>query len=221
VGADSIPGRVVLDLLEQLMTEPLYDTLRTKEQLGYSVSCGFRQTSGVLGYCVRLQSERFQPAHLQLRVESFLTGFRDHLIAMGDAEFYRNVLALVQNKLRRDSNVHEEAERYWGEISERRYQFDRLRMETAKILTVTKGQVLHLLDAFVAPSAPQAAQLVVHVCAAKTDKPAEAGAGAEPKATSTCPRRMPSAKTRKVMLAKTVGELVAANGQREFFPGMT
>jgi hypothetical protein len=34
-------------MLEQVMDEPLYDTLRTKEQLGYSVSCGVRMTNGL------------------------------------------------------------------------------------------------------------------------------------------------------------------------------
>ena len=35
---------------EQVMAEPVYDTLRTKEQLGYSVHCSTRLTHGVLGF---------------------------------------------------------------------------------------------------------------------------------------------------------------------------
>jgi nardilysin len=45
-----------LELLEQCLTEPFFDDLRTKQQLGYSVSCAVRQTYGMLGIlfnCVR------------------------------------------------------------------------------------------------------------------------------------------------------------------------
>jgi secreted Zn-dependent insulinase-like peptidase len=36
--------------------EPCYDTLRTKEQLGYTVHSGMRLTHGVLGFCVLVVS---------------------------------------------------------------------------------------------------------------------------------------------------------------------
>ena len=35
---------------EQVMAEPVFGTLRTKEQLGYSVHCSTRLTHGVLGF---------------------------------------------------------------------------------------------------------------------------------------------------------------------------
>jgi len=45
---------VLLDVLEQLLEEPLFDALRTQQQLGYSVSCGARWTAGVCGFGVRV-----------------------------------------------------------------------------------------------------------------------------------------------------------------------
>ncbi len=50
VGPNSLAQRVRLDMLEQLVSEPFYDTLRTKEQLGYSVHCSTRLTHGILGF---------------------------------------------------------------------------------------------------------------------------------------------------------------------------
>lgn len=38
------------------MAEPFYDTLRTKEQLGYSVHCSTRLTHGVLGFAFVVNS---------------------------------------------------------------------------------------------------------------------------------------------------------------------
>ena len=40
----------------QMMGEPCYDALRTKQQLGYSVHSGTRLTHGVLGFCVVVAS---------------------------------------------------------------------------------------------------------------------------------------------------------------------
>ena len=39
---DMARRRVLLGLLEDMMYEPLYDELRTKQQLGYSVGCCLR-----------------------------------------------------------------------------------------------------------------------------------------------------------------------------------
>lgn len=49
-GPSSVALRARLDLFEQLFSEPFYDTLRTKEQLGYSVHCSARLTHGILGF---------------------------------------------------------------------------------------------------------------------------------------------------------------------------
>lgn len=64
----------------KVMDEPLYDQLRTKEQLGYSVGGSARVTCGVLGFCVTVQSAAYGPAHLYARVRAFIKSFRDALV---------------------------------------------------------------------------------------------------------------------------------------------
>ena len=64
------------------MDEPLYDQLRTKEQLGYSVGCSPRVTCGVLGFCITAQSAAYGPAHLYARVRAFMNSFRDTLVSV-------------------------------------------------------------------------------------------------------------------------------------------
>jgi hypothetical protein len=46
----------ILLLEMQVAGEPAYDTLRTKQQLGYSVHVGTRLTHGALGFCVTVAS---------------------------------------------------------------------------------------------------------------------------------------------------------------------
>jgi hypothetical protein len=57
--SSDVRQRALLDLADQLIYEPCYDTLRTKEQLGYTVSSGSRLTHGVLGFCVVVVSAKY------------------------------------------------------------------------------------------------------------------------------------------------------------------
>eukprot|EP00854_Cymbomonas_tetramitiformis_P031930 gene31930-40309_t len=65
----SVKERATVELLEQVMEEACYDTLRTKEQLGYTVSCGLRLTGGVLGFCINVVSASYGPEHIISRIE--------------------------------------------------------------------------------------------------------------------------------------------------------
>lgn len=124
IGEDNTKTRCLLYLLEQIISEPLYDTLRTKEQLGYSVHASHRITNGVLGFAVTLQSSSHEAPYLHARVESFLSDFGKKLTSMADEEFVRHLSAIIRHKMQKDYSLFDESERYWGEIVERRYDFN-------------------------------------------------------------------------------------------------
>jgi hypothetical protein len=64
--------RVLNDLLDQVLFEPCYDTLRTKQQLGYTVHSGTRLTYGTLGYAVVVVSAAYGAQEVEERIEAFL-----------------------------------------------------------------------------------------------------------------------------------------------------
>lgn len=67
VGPESDPSsRVLLALLCQIANEPVFDQLRTKEQLGYMVFSGMRKQQ-MMGFRIIIQSEK-SPTHLESRV---------------------------------------------------------------------------------------------------------------------------------------------------------
>lgn len=68
--------RVLADLVEQVLSEPLYDSLRTKQQLGYTVSSGTRLTHGVTGFCVVVVSAAFEAGEVEVRIEAFLDDYQ-------------------------------------------------------------------------------------------------------------------------------------------------
>jgi len=74
LGPDSRALAAKLSLLEHLMWTPLFDTLRTKQQLGYSVSGEVRHTNGCLGFLISVVSATHAPADIEARVYRFLEG---------------------------------------------------------------------------------------------------------------------------------------------------
>lgn len=72
-GMQDDQSNVFVDLVTQILSEPCYNQLRTKEQLGYIVFCGSRKSNGVQGIRVIVQSAK-HPAYVEERIEHFLNG---------------------------------------------------------------------------------------------------------------------------------------------------
>lgn len=99
--------RSLTELFCQVVNEPFFDTLRTKEQLGYLVHSVKRSNIGLTGVRFTIQSER-DAAYLEERIDSFLTNFDQYLVDMTDEQFEKEKTSLV-NRLREDhKNLHSE-----------------------------------------------------------------------------------------------------------------
>ena len=108
--------------------------LRTQQQLGYHVFNTLRNTYGVLGFSVTVntQATKFSPDHVDDSIEKFLELFvKEHLD--NEAEVLETVASLAKLKMKADVTLEEEVARNWGEITGREYLFDRFEKE-AEIL---------------------------------------------------------------------------------------
>lgn len=152
---------VTLDLLDALMQEPLFDALRTKQQIGYTVSCMARCTQLVSGYSVWVLSSKFGPAEIGDRIEAFLSDFKAQLQKMSADDFERHVTSLACMKLEPDRTLDMIQQTAWEELQERQYVFDRARMEATALASVTKADVLDTLDKFLLRGAPQRRLVIV------------------------------------------------------------
>jgi len=76
IGPESPKSTVTLQLLASILSEPLFDQLRTKEQLGYLVHSGQAKINGVQGFKVEIQSAVKDPLHLFERIENALNNAR-------------------------------------------------------------------------------------------------------------------------------------------------
>ncbi|XP_050307401.1 nardilysin [Anthonomus grandis grandis] len=131
----NIENSVILDLILMVIEEPLFDILRTKEQLGYHVFCSVRDTFGVLGYTITVnaQATKVTTQFVDERIEAFLIHTQSLLAKLDDISFENTKINLIKMKQCVDTYLKEEVDRNWSEITSGDYIFDRLKQEIEAI----------------------------------------------------------------------------------------
>ncbi|XP_055626814.1 nardilysin-like isoform X2 [Toxorhynchites rutilus septentrionalis] len=134
-----------LELLEMLLEEPLFDILRTKEQLGYDVSVTMRDNFGILGYSITVhsQEDKFNYQHIEERIEDFNSRFVQILYNMPETDFELIKNSLLKHKQIVDTELKNEMSRNWAEITTEEYIFDRNKLEMEHIAKLTKTDIQH------------------------------------------------------------------------------
>ncbi|KAF8996136.1 insulin-degrading enzyme [Cyathus striatus] len=162
--ATELRMRVVSALLAQMLTEPAFDILRTKQQLGYIVSCSSTTLPGSSerGLRVLVQSEK-GPDYLEQRVEAFLEEMKTRFEEMPLEEFESQKSGLEKKWLEVDKNLDDEVGRFITHISSGHLDFLRNDKDVAFLKSVTKEDVLDLFKSRVLPSSPLRAKMSVHM----------------------------------------------------------
>lgn len=116
------PLRAKLLLLGQMMAEPAFDTLRTKEQLGYVV---FAQpiVHSTLAYMILIQSEK-DCAFLEKRIDAFLLGFAKTIAEMPEKEFEAHKISIINKRLEKLKTLDQESGRLWSHIQSEAFDFE-------------------------------------------------------------------------------------------------
>lgn len=110
-------------LLAQMSDEPVFDTLRTKEQLGYVVGSNAVIMSTVAAWRVLIQSEK-DCVHLENRIDEFLIGFEKLIADMPEEEFKAHKIGLINRRLEKLKNLNQETGRFWHHITDETFHFD-------------------------------------------------------------------------------------------------
>ncbi|KAF9566323.1 insulin-degrading enzyme [Agrocybe pediades] len=172
--------RVASQVLTQILSEPAFNVLRTREQLGYIVSCSSWVLPGASERGIRIvvQSEK-KPTYLEDRVEAFLDEMKAKIEAMDDAEFEVHKSSLEKKWLEADKNLSEEVSRYLAYINSGQLDFLRKERNLAVIKSVTKQEVLDLFLTKVHPSSATRSKLSVHMVSQKAPPKVVSASAAE------------------------------------------
>ncbi|KAJ1309144.1 hypothetical protein OPQ81_004817 [Rhizoctonia solani] len=160
------PLRAILLLFAQMIREPAFNQLRTKEQLGYVINSGSWFLHGSMGWRVTVQSEQ-KPTYLERRVDNFLDLFREALAKMPEAEFGRQRDAFASKRLERLKNMGEEADRFWAHIESGYEDFLRRETDAKHIRLFTKQDVEVFFDTYIHYESPARRKLSVHLVSQK------------------------------------------------------
>uniref|UniRef100_A0A3P9H1L5 Coenzyme PQQ synthesis protein F-like C-terminal lobe domain-containing protein n=1 Tax=Oryzias latipes TaxID=8090 RepID=A0A3P9H1L5_ORYLA len=127
-----------------LMEEPCFDFLRTKETLGYQVYPTFRNTSGVLGFSVTVETQatKFSTEFVEAKIEEFLQKFGERLSSLTEEAFCTQVTSLIKLKECEDAHLGEEVERNWFEVVTQQYVFNRLNKEIEALKVFAKEELV-------------------------------------------------------------------------------
>jgi len=118
--------RLYLAALGALAHGPAYDTLRTKEQLGYIVSSGGDRRGHVLGFKVLVESATKNATYLNSRITNFMDNILDPMVKNLDGARFAGVVSTLATQLTEPaqgaSSVRATA---LSEVQSRTYRWDR------------------------------------------------------------------------------------------------
>ncbi|GBG32235.1 Insulin-degrading enzyme [Hondaea fermentalgiana] len=117
LGPDTLEVRLLAEVIELLIKEPIFAVLRTQLQLGYMVQASVVSVRGVLGMLVEVTSNKFTPPEIAMYVDDFLADFYKGLAEMDIEDFHKNVCALARSKLEEERSIRQQADRLWDAIS--------------------------------------------------------------------------------------------------------
>lgn len=173
VGKDNTRDRVMVDLLTEIMYEPLYNEIRTKDQFGYDVSCDSRWTNGVIGIHFSVVSAIKTVQEIRDRIERFLVEFRQTLVDMTDEAFLGHMVGLAKDKLNMFNSLSEATASLWDEIRDGRYLWEAHREEVICLKSITKEETLKAYDQWISPKNSKLRQVIVKVVASEGPAAAE------------------------------------------------
>lgn len=148
VGKATIHSECMTEFLVGVINEPLFDTLRSHEQLGYGVACSVRKNGGIVGLLITVeyQENKYSAHVIDEKIEEFLRNFFDKLKAMTDKEFSSVKRSIVSLKLIADSDLEKEVNRNWDEVRTGEYVFDRNILEAFEIERLTRENAIKFYD---------------------------------------------------------------------------
>jgi hypothetical protein len=128
-----LQSSAAIRLISHMLREPLFDDLRTKQQLGYIVSAyyemGFSSrpndelaslgplTTPVDFITVAILSRKLPPPDIVKRIDEFMSTFRESLVNMPESEIRDHSDALSTKLLKPIAKLQTEASNHFGKIS--------------------------------------------------------------------------------------------------------
>lgn len=147
-------------LFAQMIHEPCFDQLRTKEQLGYVVFSSSLNNHGTANIRILVQSEHTTP-FLEWRIETFIENFGKTLREMSEQDFEKHKDALCKSLLQKYKNMKEESNKYTSAIYLGDYNFLHRQRQARIVSKLTKPELVKFYETYIVGS--DVSRLVLHL----------------------------------------------------------
>lgn len=144
IGMSSIKTECLAEFLVSLLTEPLFDILRTHEQLGYGISCCCRKNCGMLAITITVEYQENKNSSniIDKKIEEFLSDFQHTLDSIKDADFLAAKRCFLSTKLSNDTDLEMEVNRNFDEMRNPEIIFNRNELEAMEIEKIKREEIL-------------------------------------------------------------------------------
>lgn len=156
--------KIKAQLFAQILQEPTFDQLRTKEQLGYVVFSGARVSTATTFFRVLIQSER-DPEYLECRIDAHLSRFKADLENMSSSDFEAHRRSVINQKQETLKNLGSETGRMAQNIENEYFDFYKLEHDVVELKQLNKKDIQDFYNDFIDPNSKIRAKLSVHMMA--------------------------------------------------------
>ncbi|CAG2172600.1 unnamed protein product, partial [Oppiella nova] len=162
IGVSDTIINATIGLLQQILSEPFFDSLRTKLQLGYVVWASYRMTHSVRGMTFTIESD-YKPNELNERIEAFIQWVHKYIEDMSDKDFETQKQSVITRRLEKPKQLSEYSQRLWSEISSKDYDFNRDEIEAKAIKELTKQDIIAFFERHLSHTSTNRKKLTVSI----------------------------------------------------------
>jgi nardilysin len=140
IGEATSESECLLELVVKIMREPLFNHIRTREQLGYSVSCSSKKDDNILGLSITVESQEKRNSSwiVDSKVENFLKDFSRLLSEVNEEDFEMMKRSIISHKRSNETDLESDVNKNWIEIRESKYHFERNDIEARQMAILKK-----------------------------------------------------------------------------------
>jgi insulysin len=143
--------KLVVGLLHQILQTPVFNQLRTKEQLGYTVEAKAAEVDGLEALTFLVVSLK-SPQYLNQRIEAFLRKAKTILGSMTEKQFRTEKYGFSTKRFEPPRSLKQKAEKQWEAIMAGDYEFDQEKREKALLKKITLAELRKMFTKCLDPS---------------------------------------------------------------------
>eukprot|EP00941_MAST-03F_sp_MAST-3F-sp1_P004838 g4838.t1 len=166
---EAVKRNVLVDLLANVMKTPVFDVLRTKEQLGYLVFSFPRRLQGIMMMNILVQSGKYSAKFLGERINNFVMAFPEDLKNIKKEDFDQHIETLIQEFREKDVRMSDAFDRFWGEIDNETFipRFNRVEMLVNATKELTQNDLIEFYQKYFVESNVTVRKLSIEISSVK------------------------------------------------------